>query len=72
MFWRFSVYVFVELYIIFKNMYSPKVKEEFIPILYNLKQKTGKTMTKLINEAVKKYLKEIENLEIKNNDKRKG
>lgn len=52
-------------------MYSPKVKEEFIPILYNLKQKTGKTMTKLINEAVEKYLKEIENSEIKNNDKRK-
>mgnify|MGYP001611673217 CR=1 FL=1 len=39
-------------------MYSPKVSEEFIPELFKLKQQSGKPMTKLVDEAVRKYLEE--------------
>lgn len=37
-------------------MYSPKVNEEYIPVLYQLKQATGKPMTLLVNEAISEYL----------------
>jgi hypothetical protein len=43
-------------------MYSPKINEVFIPILYRLKQQTKKPMTCIVNEAIKKYLtKEVNN-----------
>jgi hypothetical protein len=38
-------------------MYSPKVREELVVELYQLKQQIGKPMTKLVNEAVVEYLK---------------
>ena len=38
-------------------MYSPKIKEEFIPMLYRLKLKEKRPMTMLVNEAVEIYLK---------------
>lgn len=39
-------------------MYSPKIKKDFIPVLYNLKLLTHKPMTVLVNTAIEKYLKE--------------
>lgn len=50
-------------------MYSPKIDEQFIPILYGLKQKTGKPMTKIVNEAIMEYL-EKENIKEITNEKR--
>ena len=37
-------------------MYSPKIDEELIRALYQLKQKTKRPMTVLVNEAVMEYL----------------
>jgi len=37
-------------------MYSPKIKEELIYELYRLKKNTGRTMTKLANEAIRQYI----------------
>lgn len=37
-------------------MYSPKIDENLIPILYRLKQQTKKPMTILVNEALIQYL----------------
>ena len=34
-------------------MYSPKVKEDLIPILYKLAKQEGKPMTALINEMLR-------------------
>jgi hypothetical protein len=37
-------------------MYSPKVKEELVRELYQLKQQNRKPMTNMVNEAVTEYL----------------
>lgn len=37
-------------------MYSPKIKEELVYELYRLKKKTGRTMTKLANDAIRQYI----------------
>ena len=37
-------------------MYSPKIKSDFIPVLYHLGKKVKKPMTKLVNEAIQQYL----------------
>jgi hypothetical protein len=37
-------------------MYSPKVKEELVRELYQLKQLNKKPMTNMVNEAVTEYL----------------
>lgn len=37
-------------------MYSPKIDEKYIPVLYRLKLAEKTTMTKLVNEAVHYYL----------------
>ncbi len=37
-------------------MYSPKINEELVKALYLEKQKVGKPMTKLVNEAIMEYL----------------
>ncbi len=34
-------------------MYSPKIKEDLIPILYKLAKQEGKPMTALINEMLR-------------------
>lgn len=39
-------------------MYSPEIKPEQVKELYQLKLKTGKKMTKLVQEAIEKYLNE--------------
>jgi len=41
-------------------MYSPKIKEEFIHKLFQIKQKTGKPMTKQVNEAIREYVVKFE------------
>lgn len=41
-------------------MYSPKIREEFIHKLFQIKEKTGKPMTKQVNEAVKEYIAKFE------------
>lgn len=42
-------------------MYSPKVREELVIELYQLKQQTRIPMTKLVNEAVVEYLEKRRN-----------
>lgn len=37
-------------------MYSPKVPERLIPILYRLGRERGRPMTHLVTEAVERYL----------------
>ena len=37
-------------------MYSPKIKEELVRKLYQLKQQNRKPMTRMVNEAVTEYL----------------
>jgi len=41
-------------------MYSPKVREYHVQKLYKLKQVCKKPMTKLLAEALQKYLEEQE------------
>ncbi len=37
-------------------MYSPKIKEEFIPILYRVSMSKRIPMTKLVNQIIRDYL----------------
>ena len=37
-------------------MYSPKINEELVKILYQLKQVTGRPITKQANEAIAEYI----------------
>ncbi|KUG25931.1 hypothetical protein ASZ90_004236 [hydrocarbon metagenome] len=37
-------------------MYSPKIKEKNVTLLWHLKQTTKKPITKLANEAIEEYL----------------
>jgi hypothetical protein len=37
-------------------MYSPKIKEEFIPTLYKISTLKRMPMTKLVNQIIKDYL----------------
>ena len=37
-------------------MYSPKIPERLIPILYRLGRERGRPMTQLVAEAVERYL----------------
>jgi predicted DNA-binding protein len=39
-------------------MYSPKVPERLIPILYRLGRERGRPMTHLVAEAVERYLED--------------
>ena len=43
-----------------KIMYSPKIKEEYIPILFKISASRGIPMTKLVNQIIKDYLNEEE------------
>ena len=42
-------------------MYSPKIKEELIPKLYQLKRITKQPMTAMVNEAIVQYLERKKN-----------
>lgn len=46
-------------------MYSPKIKEDLIKALYLEKQRVGKPMTRLVNEAITEYLRRRNNHERK-------
>ena len=37
-------------------MYSPKIDEKHIPVLYRLGKQTKKPMTHLVNEAITEYI----------------
>lgn len=37
-------------------MYSPKINEQHIPILYHLGKRIKKPMTRLVDEAIRQYL----------------
>jgi hypothetical protein len=41
-------------------MYSPKINEDLIPVIYKLAKKEGKTMTRLLDEILRKELKKRE------------
>lgn len=41
-------------------MYSPRIKEPLVRKLYRLKLATGKPMTKLVNNMLKKSIKHME------------
>ena len=41
-----------------KTMYCPKIKEEFIPILYRMAKEQRKPMTKLVNQIIERAIKE--------------
>lgn len=41
-------------------MYSPKVSEKHIPVLYRLGKEKKKPMTYLVNEAITEYLAKVE------------
>jgi predicted transcriptional regulator len=42
-------------------MYSPKVKEELVRELYQLKQQTKRPMTRMVNEAIEEYFERRKN-----------
>ena len=44
-------------------MYSPKISEELIPDLYRLAKAKKRPMTKVVNEIIWDYLKNIEIVE---------
>lgn len=39
-------------------MYSPKIREDLIPILYKLAKQMGKSMTRLVDEILRKELRQ--------------
>lgn len=41
-------------------MYSPKIDDEVIPVLYRLSKALGKPMTKVVNGIIKKALLDVE------------
>jgi hypothetical protein len=40
-------------------MYSPKIKEELIPVLYHLAKSKGFRMTHLVNQIISEALREV-------------
>ena len=47
----------IEHFIRRKKMYSPKIKEEYIPLLYQLAKSKRIPMTTLINKIIGEYVK---------------
>lgn len=41
-------------------MYSPKIDEKHIPVLYRIGRERNKPMTHLVNEAITEYLEKQE------------
>lgn len=44
-------------------MYSPKISEEFIPILYHLAKEEKMAMTELVNKIIEGYLAAVGKIE---------
>jgi hypothetical protein len=38
-------------------MYSPKIREELIPQLYQIKKETGRTMTKVVDSMIREGIR---------------
>ena len=51
-------------------LYSPKIDDDLIRRLYQLKQKEKKPMTKLVNEGITEYLERKENGKQENDSNR--
>jgi hypothetical protein len=45
-------------------MYSPKIKEELIPVLYQISKALRKPMTRVVNEFIEEGLKKIDVKEV--------
>ncbi len=43
-----------------KGTYTPKIREDLIPILYHLAKRKGMPMTRLVNEIIENYINQIE------------
>jgi hypothetical protein len=43
------------------HMYSPKISEQYIPVLYHLAKSKGIRMTHLVNQILSEALKEVMN-----------
>ncbi len=41
-------------------MYSPKIKEELIPVIYQISKAQRKPMTRVVNEFIEEGLKKID------------
>jgi len=41
-------------------MYSPKIKEELIPVLYQIAKANKKPMTRFVNELIEEALKKVD------------
>ncbi len=52
-------------------MYSPKINEEHIPVLYQLGKKLKKPMTVVVNELLKEALAQHQELELTKQNKTK-
>jgi predicted DNA-binding protein len=50
-------------------MYSPKIKDELIPKIYQISKAKGMRMTTLVNEILKKALEKMEDKKNGWNDK---
>lgn len=46
-------------------MYSPEIRPDKVQALYQLKLKTGKKMTELVDDALTRYLKEYDSLMVR-------
>ena len=46
-------------------MYSPKIKEDYIPVLYKIAKVRGLPMTHIVREALDEYLNKPEIVSIK-------
>lgn len=40
-------------------MYSPKIKDDLIPFLYQIGKKEGKPMTQVVDDILREYLTKI-------------
>jgi hypothetical protein len=47
-------------------MYSPKIREEYILILYKIAQQKGIPMTHIVKEALDEYLNKLEVCQLQN------
>ncbi len=53
-------------------MYSPKIKEALVIKMFQIKQKTGKAITRQANEAIEAYLETMKDFLSKDNQDNRG
>jgi len=47
-------------------VYSPKIDQKHIPVLYQIGKRTKRPMTQLVNEAITEYIANVSNLSTSN------